>query len=289
MNSITETPVTIFLLARNRPHYLPSTLKSIEVQVYRQWRLVLSDNSTDEASAQANEALLEEFRQNNPDHLVRYVRRSGKLSVMEHFLLGMQEMETTFVAVHNDDDIWLPQHLKQLIDWLSESEKHGLATSDALVIDSEGKETGALLSWTKPPAAEDCSGWLRLSLSNKHSHFGAFPGFVLRTKIAQQVPAIDTNLFDNLIVIWNVVCGYSVKGFSEPSYLYRRHDQSLTKAATSMVVERHRLVIWLARHHFLLATRRYPVFPLVALKSILALKLKYSEGVEDRASVPDSC
>jgi glycosyltransferase involved in cell wall biosynthesis len=275
MNIITETPVTIFLLARNRPHYLSSTLKSIETQVYRRWRLVLSDNSTDEASAQANEALLEEFRQRNPDHLVRYMRRSGKLSIMEHFRLGLQEMETPFVAVHNDDDIWLPHHLQQAIDWLSQSEKHGLATSDALLIDSEGKETGASLSWSKPPAEADYSGWLRIALSNKHSHFGNFPGLVFRTRIAQQLPAIDTNLADLTPIIWNVMYGYSVKGFSEPSYLYRVHDLSLTKAEASLVIDRHRLIIWLAHHHFLLLTKRYKPFPLVVLKSFLALKMKY--------------
>ncbi len=275
MNSTTEAPVTIFLLARNRPHYLSYTLKSIEAQLYRQWRLVLSDNSTDEASAQANESLLEEFCQRNPAHLVRYVRRSGKLGVMEHFRLGLQETETPFVAVHNDDDIWLPQHLKQSINWLSQSEKHGMATSDALVIDSEGKETGALLSWVKPPAEEDYSGWLRIFLSNKHSHFGNFPGFVFRTKIVQQVPAIDTDLADTIAIIWNAMYGYYVKGFSEPSYLYRTHDLSITKTAASLVIDRHRLIIWLARHHFLLVTKRYNAFPLVVLKSILALKLKY--------------
>jgi glycosyltransferase involved in cell wall biosynthesis len=278
MNTITETPLTILLLARNRPQYLPSTLKSIEDQLYRQWRLVLSDNSTDEASAQANEALLEEFRQRNPNHLVRYVRRSGKLSVMEHYCLGWQEIETPFFAVHHDDDIWLPHHLKQAIDWLSQSEKHGIATSDALIINSQGKETGALLSWSKPPAEADYSGWLRIFLSNKYSHFGGGPGLVFRTKIIQQVPAlVDTNLADVIPIIWNVMYGYSVKGFSEPSFLYRVHDLSLTKKATSsLVIDRHRLIIWLARHHFLLVTRRYNPFPLVVLKSILALTLKYS-------------
>ena len=281
MNMITETPVTIFLLARNRPHYLPSTLKSIESQLYQPWRLLLSDNSTDEASAQANEALLEEFRQRNPDHLVRYVRRSGKLSVMDHFHQGLQEIDTPFVAVHNDDDIWLPHHLKQLIDWLNQSEKHGLATSEALIIDSEGKETGALLNWTKPPADSDYKGWLRLSVSNKHSHFGAFPSFVFRTKIAQQVPVIDTDfLVDNLILIWYVLCGYYVKGFSEPTILYRRHDLTLTKTATSLVIERHRLVIWLARHHFLSVTSKYHNFPLAVLKSFLALSLKYGVDLQ---------
>lgn len=279
MNSITETPVTIFLLARNRPHYLSSTLKSIEAQLYRQWRLVLSDNSTDEASALANEALLEEFRHRNPDHLVRYVRRSGKLSVMEHFRLGLQEIQTPFTAVHNDDDIWLPQHLQQSVDWLSQSEKHGITASDALIIDSVGKETGALLSWSKPPADADYSGWLRIFLSNKHSHFGNFPGFVFRTKIVQQVPAIDTDLADAIAIIWNVMYGYYVKGFSEPSFLYRIHDLSVTKTATSLVIDRHRLIIWLARHHFLLMTTRYNPFPLVVLKSILALNLKYSEDI----------
>ena len=279
MNSIPETPVTILLLARNRPHYLSSTLKSIEAQLYRQWRLVLSDNSTDEASAQANEALLEEFRQDNPEHLVRYVRRSGKLSVMEHFRLGLQEIQTPFTAVHNDDDTWLPHHLQQSVDWLSQSEKHGITASDALIIDSDGKETGALLSWSKPPAEEDYSGWLRIFLSNKHSHFGNFPGFVFRTKIVQQVPAVDTDLADAIAIIWNVMYGYSVKGFSEPSYFYRIHDLSVTKTATSLVIDRHRLIIWLARHHFLLMTTRYNPFPLVVLKSILALNLKYSEDI----------
>lgn len=281
MNTVVDTqvPVTILLFARNRPHYLPFTLQSIEDQTLRRWRLVLSDNSSDEASSQANAGLIAAFQQRNPENEVLYVRRSGTLSVMEHFRIALRETETPFAAVFNDDDIYLPHHLEQAVEWLSAGEDHGMTTGEALVINSTGRLNGAYLNTLNPPADGDFAGWLSIWLDNHKSHFGNWPGFVLRTQVVQDLPPIDNCLTDVMAVIWNVMHGYRVKGFQNPSYLYRIHDVSVTKMGIPLAVERHRLLVWLARHQFLPLTKKYAFFPLFALKAVLALKLRYGQSV----------
>jgi len=269
-----EPLVTVLLFARNRPHYLDETLRSIETQTYCRWRLLLSDNSSDEVAARENARILDEFRVRNPAHAIAYVRRSGRLSVMEHFRTALSEVQTPFVAVHNDDDIWLPHHLQRSMDWLTAGDDHGMTASDAFIIDSEGRRTGSRLNWTRAPGEQDYDGWLTIWCSNAHSHFGNWPGFVLRTSIVQALPAVDNVLTDVFAAIWYIMQGYRIRGFDEPTYLYRRHMASVT-GTNHLVIERHRLLVWLARHYLLPLTRRHGRFPLVALKSVLALALKY--------------
>lgn len=274
MNATVETPVTILLFARNRPHYLPQTLQSIADQTYRNWRLVLSDNSSDEALAQQNAELLREFHRNHPNHEVLYVRRTGQWTVMEHFQLAVGEVETPLVACHNDDDLWLPHHVEQAVAWLSQGEDYVLTLSDAHIIDTEGKRTGARLNWMKAPGETAFGDWLHIWFSNANSHFGNFPGMAFRTRVIQQLPRIDNVLNDAFCAIWCTMHGYRVKGFETPSYFYRVHKATVT-GTTPLVVERHRLLVWLARNYFLTLTRKKATFPLIALKSALALKFKY--------------
>ncbi|WP_164928958.1 glycosyltransferase family 2 protein [Gloeobacter violaceus] len=279
MKSATDAVVTVLLFARDRPHFLPHTLRSVALQTERRWRLVLSDNSSDPACARANAEMTRQFAAAHPHHEVAYVRRSGKLTVMGHFQAALQEVETPFVAVHNDDDIWMPHHLEQALAWLEGGEDRGMTASDAVIIDVDGHEKGQFLNWVLAPREDAWWQWIAIWLSTYPSHYGNWPGFVLRTPLIRQLPHIDNKLTDAAAIIWCALQGYRIKGFDVPSYYYRIHNLSVTKTGTHLLIEKHRLILWLAKHHFLRLTRLYGPFPLLTLKAALALRLKYKRAL----------
>lgn len=279
MNHTVDPVVNILLFARDRPYYLPYTLESIDCQTEQRWQLTLSDNSSESDCARANAEILHQFAAAHPDHKVVYIRRSGNLSVMEHFQLGLQEVKTPFVAIHNDDDIWMSHHLKQAVAWLDGGADRGMTASDAVIIDSHGQEQGKFLNWVLAPREDAWWHWIAIWLSSYPSHYGNWPGFVLRTQFIQQLPNINNKLTDAAAMIWCALQGYRIKGFDVPSYYYRIHDLSLTKTGTHLLIEKHRLIIWLAKHHFLSLSKMYLLFPLLTIKAALALKLKYKRAL----------
>ncbi|MGA7955415.1 MAG: glycosyltransferase [Gloeobacterales cyanobacterium] len=277
-----DKPVlTILLMARDRPHYIGATLDSISAQTLGDWALVLSDNSTSEANAQENNRQLEAFRSRHPDRPITYMRRNGAMTVNEHYIALVREVQTLLLAVHNDDDIWMPHHLEQSVGWLVEDERNGLVVSDAVLIDTQGQLLGSNLNWVEAPAEDDEYRWLHIWSRNDTSNFGNFPGMVMRTAMIQTLPNIPNILTDVFTAYWNTIRGYRHKCFVAPSYCYRKHSLTVSLLSKSLVMERHRLLVWLARHHFFSVVSRYPPFPLLVLKAMIALKLKYKESIHD--------
>ncbi|MBC7883026.1 MAG: glycosyltransferase [Anaerolineae bacterium] len=279
MKHTTDVVVNVLLFARDRPHYLPYTLESIDRQTEQRWRLTVSDNSSDPNCARANAELVQQFADAHPEHEVVYTRRSGELLLMEHFTTALQEVDTPFVAVHNDDDIWMPHHLQQAVNWLEGGSDRGMTASDAIVIDVDGREKGEFLNWVKAPDQKDWWNWIAIWLSSYPSHYGNWPGFVLRTQIIRALPPIDNKLTDAATIIWFALHGYRIKGFDVPSYHYRVHTKSVTQTGTHLLIEKHRLILWFAKHYFLKLTQLYSLFPMLTIKAALALKLKYKRAL----------
>ena len=145
------TELTIVLLAWNRPQYLKESLDSITAQTYTNWCLILSDNSSESEAAQTHEALLTAFRQEHPRKEIRYVHRPEPMMVGQHLAAALAEVETPFVAIQSDDDVWMPHHLDQALEWLRQDALHGFTSSEAIIIDVLSQPTGHRLNTVKPP------------------------------------------------------------------------------------------------------------------------------------------
>lgn len=269
MNPKTGAEVTVLMLAWNRPQYLEEALHSVSSQSYLNWRFILSDNSSNAEAAHQHKKLFEEFRKMHPDSDIRYVFREGKMLAGQHLAIALQDIETEFVALHSDDDVWLPHHLQQAIEWLCSGQTNGMTTSNALIIDSQSNETEALLNDKLVPQPQTSAAWLRIWLS---SFFGNQAGFVLRSSAVRRLPNFDFDIQDVGLAIWVLLQGYKCWGFPEPSYRYRVHSNSVTALGDSFIMERHRLRQWFAKHYFWKLTSICPAFPILVLKSLYILK-----------------
>lgn len=128
-----EERVLVVIPTHNRVHYLKSAVGSVLDQTYSNFRLVISDNSTDdEAGAYvANEV---------HDPRVEYVRFGGGVPAGEHgdFIENLiANSPESIVTIMHDDDQMAPEHIAEGVEFLRDRAL-GLVASPPCFVNEEG-------------------------------------------------------------------------------------------------------------------------------------------------------
>lgn len=107
--------VQILLACHNGAAYLPAQLASFTIQRHQHWQLRASDDD----SRDATPALLAHVQAEQSTHLVRLSRGPGQ-GVAAHFLhlLATSGPEPGYLALADQDDVWLPGKLERAMAWL---------------------------------------------------------------------------------------------------------------------------------------------------------------------------
>ena len=104
--------LTIYVMAHNRPDMLRETLRALKQQTFKEFSLIVSDNSDDDS---VKDMLTKEGLIDTVDY--RY--RNGSEN---HFDLIINEVTSRYFMMIHDDDILLPDMVSRLyskICWIS--------------------------------------------------------------------------------------------------------------------------------------------------------------------------
>lgn len=121
--------VTILLTCYNHVKYLPVALESIRAQTFTDYEVVaLDDGSTDGTrewlAAQTG---------------IKVVFNEENLGTYGTLNKGLDMATGEYVAVFNDDDVWMPTKLEKQVALLDANPKVGLVHTEGEFIDGEGK------------------------------------------------------------------------------------------------------------------------------------------------------
>lgn len=112
-----RTPiVSIIIAAYLRPQVLGWALRSVKQQTFDDWELIVVDDASDPMTAAAVASVMGE------DPRVRYIalaRNFGDQSGPNN--VGVARSSGRYIAFLNQDDLWFPDHLQILVDWLEAS------------------------------------------------------------------------------------------------------------------------------------------------------------------------
>ena len=145
MNPGNETPeVSVVLCTHNGEQWLESQLDSILSQSRQPDELIVGDD----ASRDSTFGLLQSFsrRAGFPVHIARHEPRLG---VMDDFDVTLSRARGRYVALCDEDDVWLPDRIGRESTRLSSLEgwhHTRLVFSDLILIDEQDRET-AVHSW----------------------------------------------------------------------------------------------------------------------------------------------
>ena len=133
--------LSVALCTCNGESWLEEQLASIEAQTLQPSELIVGDD----ASTDATFGILQSFSKcaSFPVHIARH---EPSLGVVENFEVTLSRARGRYIALSDQDDIWLPDRLERSVSKVKESEGDGstpvLVHSDLKLIDADGNSMG---------------------------------------------------------------------------------------------------------------------------------------------------
>ena len=142
--------IAILLCTFNGARFLPAQLASYEAQDFTDWRLIASDDGSDDATV----ALLEDFQKKHGADRVE-VRRGPRKGFVANFLSLICDpaIKSEYYALSDQDDVWHPQKLSRARQFLGNAaaDEPVVYCSRTQLIDEQGKDIGLSTFYRKRP------------------------------------------------------------------------------------------------------------------------------------------
>jgi glycosyltransferase involved in cell wall biosynthesis len=134
--------VSIILTVYKRTEYLTEALESALAQSYKDYEIIVADDSATAASKEIVVAC------SYPER-VKYQANPTTLGIALSLVRAVEQARGEFIAILNDDDVWEHDLLAKLVAPLEADLNCVLATSDHWIIDTNGRiDVGLSESWS---------------------------------------------------------------------------------------------------------------------------------------------
>lgn len=108
MKQMEYPAIQVYIMCFNRVEYIKQALDSVSTQSYKNFEIVISDNST-------TDEIFEIFSNGNAMHNCRYVRRTPSLPIIDHHNKIISEVSAPFFMMFHDDDVLHNNALERLV------------------------------------------------------------------------------------------------------------------------------------------------------------------------------
>ena len=130
--------ITILLAAYNGAQYIDQMIQSIQAQTATNWRLILSDDNSEDGTPE----ILERYAQEDSGRIVHY--RSGQRfgCAQRHFMHLLEKFhDSEYIMFCDQDDVWHEDKVSKTLEKMKEIEldvsRPAMVHSDLQVVDSE--------------------------------------------------------------------------------------------------------------------------------------------------------
>ena len=222
MNECTQVDIALALY--NGERWLPDFLASLLAQTHRPWRLIVADDGSTDGS----KAVLQRYFMDDPQRFVLLERAHVRTGPARAFGDALVQCSAPYIALADQDDVWLPRKLEVLIAALRSAQDADvpcLAYSDMEVVDEDLNAISASW-WHHSNTPPDWSLCLRHSVCQN-----TVPGCAMMInqallRCAMPVPA-DAAMHDWWLLLVALANG-QVKRSDEALLRYRRHSGAAT-------------------------------------------------------------
>ncbi len=222
--------IGVVLCTYNGEKYLRQQLESILTQTRPPEQILILDDCSKDRTV----AIAQSFAKD--DKRIRLIQNVTNLGFILNFEKGITLCETDFIALSDQDDIWLPEKLERLAAELEANPGAGMAFCNAEYMLADGTRTGHLVLPEGNGFIDDpvkARNWL---LERKGSVPGNF--ILLEAEMKRLIfpnPAIRSHAHDSWICLVAFFLRHP-RYISEPLSLYRLH-QNMASGAIALVLK----------------------------------------------------
>lgn len=208
--------VSIMMTTYNRASLISEAILSVLAQSYPQWELIILDDASSDNTA----AVVASYARN--DERIVYLPTPKNLGITKNRNRGFAVAKGEYIAVLDSDDFWLNEDkLMRQVEFLEENPEYSLIGTNAMVVDSVGKQTAKLKY-----ESDDNKIRQRMLLSNQFIH----------SSILWRRDAInEQNPYDESLFIWedyDLVLRLGLVGkianLPELMTAYRKHGNNIS-------------------------------------------------------------
>lgn len=140
-----ETPqITTILTTYRRPMYLRRAIMSVLKQTYRNVRVLVLDDASNDETEQVVHALATE------DSRVQYVRHERNIGMTPNWRFGLEHVETPYFSFLSDDDLHLPGFYLSAFKELEGNRAVDFYCGATIMFDTQGNISGVSThGWTE--------------------------------------------------------------------------------------------------------------------------------------------
>jgi len=140
--------VGVVIATYNGEKFLNTQLQSIMSQKKRPEKIII----VDDCSIDKTTDIIKETAKLFPDLFI-YIKNEQNLGAKKTFEIGISACETDYIALCDQDDIWMPDKISELFALLEKNEDAKLCFHDLAMIDEQGNRLGRNF-WEAAPVNE---------------------------------------------------------------------------------------------------------------------------------------
>jgi len=226
--------IAILMCTYNGDKYLSEQLNSIQNQDYKNWILYVNDDGSKDNTLDILKSYQKKW---GTKKLI--IRRGPQKGFCQNFLniINDSKIKADFYFLSDQDDLWMPHKISHTLKKLSKLNplKSNLYCARTTYVSSNAKKIlGQSDLFPKPPSFKNAivqciAGGNTMAFNNQLKNF------------LQWHPKVDVVSHDWWLYIMNELTGGQTFNDSEPTILYRQHNQSLIGANTGFIAKFKRL------------------------------------------------
>ncbi|MBK5237552.1 MAG: glycosyltransferase family 2 protein [Actinomycetales bacterium] len=226
--AIVPASISVALCTFNGEKYLAAQLDSIIGQTLPPTEIVISDDGSTDGTLAIIASYVARSTESARGIQIRALEPIGRQGVVANFDRAIAACSGSFIALCDQDDVWVDDKLARLTSFFQAHPECLLAHTDALLVDSQGQSLGhTLLSALRVTAADKArihSGGAQALLLRHNFVTGATVMFK-RELFSRVRPFPPGWIHDEwLAIAAAVTCGIDL--LDEPLVLYRQHGSN---------------------------------------------------------------
>jgi glycosyltransferase involved in cell wall biosynthesis len=124
--------VSVIIPTYNRAQFVERAVRSVLAQTYEDFELLVIDDGSSDQTQNTIKRI--------PDRRIKYIRHSNNKGVSAARNTGIKHAEGNFIALLDDDDVWLPTKLEQQMKYFQTRPDAGAVYTGCISIDSKSNE-----------------------------------------------------------------------------------------------------------------------------------------------------